>query len=52
MQTDGTKRADWLRDHKSDAVTRARGLAENKKTEQGRLLGAASDAIDSTRILP
>lgn len=33
VQTDGTQRADSLHDRKSDAVTRARELAENKKTE-------------------
>ena len=33
VQTDGTMRADSLHDKKADAVTRARELAENKKTE-------------------
>ena len=33
VQTDGTQRADSLHNRKSDAVTRARELAENKKTE-------------------
>ncbi len=33
VQTDGTQRADSLHDRKSDAVSRARALAENKKTE-------------------
>ena len=33
VQTDGTTRADSLHDKKADAVTRARELAENKKTE-------------------
>lgn len=33
VQTDGTQRADSLHDRKSDAVTRARQLAENKQTE-------------------
>lgn len=33
VQTDGTKRADSLHDRKADAVSRARELAENKKTE-------------------
>lgn len=33
VQTDGTQRADSLHDRKSDAVARARQLAENKQTE-------------------
>ena len=33
VQTDGTSRADSLHDKKTDAVTRARELAENNKTE-------------------
>jgi uncharacterized protein YdaT len=33
VQTDGTQRADSLHDRKSDAITRARELARNKKTE-------------------
>lgn len=33
VQTDGTQRADSLHERKSDAVTRARQLAENKQTE-------------------
>lgn len=33
VQTDGTQRADSLHDRKSDALTRARELAKNKKTE-------------------
>jgi hypothetical protein len=33
VQTDGTQRADSLHDRKSDAVTRGRELAQNKKTE-------------------
>ena len=33
VQTDGTQRADSLHDRKSDAVSRGRELAENKKTE-------------------
>ena len=33
VQTDGTSRADSLHDKKTDAVARARELAENKKTE-------------------
>lgn len=33
VQTDGTQRADSLHDRKSDAVTRARELAGNKKSE-------------------
>lgn len=33
VQTDGTSRADSLHDNKANAVSRARELAENKKTE-------------------
>jgi hypothetical protein len=33
VQTDGTKRADSVHENKAPAVTRARELAENKKTE-------------------
>jgi hypothetical protein len=33
VQTDGTSRADSLHDRKSDAVTKARELAENKQAE-------------------
>lgn len=33
VQTDGTKRADSLHDRKTEAVARARYLAENKHTE-------------------
>ena len=33
VQTDGTQRADSLHDRQSDAIKRARDLAENKQTE-------------------
>jgi hypothetical protein len=33
VQTDGTKRADSLHDREAGAVSRARELEENKKTE-------------------
>jgi hypothetical protein len=33
VQTDSTQRADSLHDRKTDAVARARELAENKQTE-------------------
>ena len=33
VQTDGTQRADSLHERQSDAIQRARELADNKKTE-------------------
>ena len=56
VQTDGTKRADSLHDRKSDAITRARELAENKKAElvikdqSGRMVGKDSHGKDPRRI--
>ena len=56
VQTDGTQRADSLHDRKSDAVTRARQLAENKKTElviknaEGRIASKDSYGKDPRRI--
>jgi uncharacterized protein YdaT len=55
VQTDGTQRADSLHDRKSDAVTRARVLAENKQTElviknlDGRIAQKDSHGNDSRR---
>ena len=48
VQTDGTQRADSLHDRKSEALKRARELAENKATElviedeRGRTVGKDS----------
>lgn len=56
VQTDGTKRADSLHDRKSDAVKRARELAENKQTElvvkneRGRVDGKDSHGNDPRRF--
>ena len=56
VQTDGTQRADSLHDRKSDAVTRARELAENKRTElviknqSGRIDAKDSHGKDPRRI--
>jgi hypothetical protein len=56
VQTDGTHRADSLHDRKSDAVTRARELAENKQTElvirdgAGRIEAKDSHGNDPRRI--
>jgi hypothetical protein len=56
VQTDGTSRADSLHDRKSDAVTRARELAENKQTElivkdsAGRVAAKDSHGTDPRRI--
>ena len=56
VQTDGTQRADSLHDKKSDAVTRARELAGNKRTElvikdeRGRIAGKDSRGNDPRRI--
>lgn len=56
VQTDGTQRADSLHDRKSDAVSRARELAENKKTElviknaDGKIASKDSHGNDSRRI--
>ena len=56
VQTDGTKRADSLHDRKSDAIARARELAENKKAElvikdqSGRVVGKDSHGNDPRRI--
>ena len=48
VQTDGTSRADSLHDNKASAVSRARKLAENKKTElviKGSRAGAESASV-------
>ena len=56
VQTDGTQRADSLHDRKSDAVKRARELAENKgtelviKDERGKATGKDSHGNDPRRI--
>ena len=56
VQTDGTMRATKLFDRKSDAIVRARELAENKrtelviKTERGRVRAKDSHGNDSRRI--
>jgi uncharacterized protein YdaT len=56
VQTDGTSRADSLHDRKSDAVTRARELAENKQAElvvkdgTGRVAAKDSHGPDPRRI--
>jgi hypothetical protein len=56
VQTDGTQRADSLHDRKSDAVSRARQLAENKQTElviknqAGRIVAKDSHGNDPRRI--
>jgi hypothetical protein len=56
VQTDGTSRADSLHDRKSDAVTRARELAENKQAELvvkdggGRVAAKDSHGNDPRRI--
>jgi len=56
VQTDGTQRADSLHDRKADAVSRARELAENKKTElviknaDGRIASKDSHCNDPRRI--
>jgi hypothetical protein len=56
VQTDGTQRADSLHDRKSDAVARARELAENKRTElvikneSGRIAAKDSHGNDPRRI--
>ncbi len=56
VQTDGTQRADSLHDRKSDAMTRARELADNKraelviKNEAGRVAGKDSHGNDPRRI--
>lgn len=56
VQTDGTQRADSLHDRKSDALARARELAENKgtelviKNEQGRIVSKDSHGNDPRRV--
>lgn len=56
VQTDGTQRADSLHDRKSDAVVRARQLAESKraelviKNESGRIAAKDSRGSDPRRI--
>jgi len=56
VQTDGTMRADSLHNKKTDAVRRARQLAENKQTElvikneRGRIDGKDSHGNDPRRI--
>ncbi|MEO5786574.1 MAG: DUF2188 domain-containing protein [Casimicrobiaceae bacterium] len=56
VQTDGTSRADSLHDRKADAVTRARTLAKNKRTElvikdeAGRIAEKSSYGNDPRRI--
>lgn len=56
VQTDGTQRADSLHVRKSDAVARARQLAENKRTElvikneSGRIVEKDSHGNDPRRI--
>jgi hypothetical protein len=55
VQTDKTQRADSLHDRKSDAVSRGRKLAANKKTEllikdaSGRIMGKDSYGTDPRR---
>jgi len=55
-QTDKTQRADSLHDRKSDAVSRGRELAANKRTElvikddRGRIIGKDSHGNDPRRI--
>ncbi len=56
VQTDGTQRADSLHGRKSDAVTRGRELAGNKraelviKNESGRIMAEDSHGNDPRRI--
>lgn len=56
VQTDGTSRADSLHDRKTDAVIRARKLAENKRTElvikdgTGKIAAKDSHGADPRRI--
>lgn len=56
VQTDGTTRADSLHDRKADAVTRARKLAANKRTEltikneAGRIMSKNSYGSDPRKI--
>ena len=56
VQTDGTQRADSLHDRKSDALSRARELAENKqaelviKDERGKIIGKDSHGNDPRKI--
>lgn len=56
VQTDGTKRADSLHDRKTQAVARARQLAESKRTElvikneAGRIVQKDSHGNDPRRI--
>ena len=56
VQTDGTQRADSLHDRKSEAVTRARALAENKQTElviknaAGQIVEKDSHGNDPRRV--
>jgi uncharacterized protein DUF2188 len=56
VQTYGTQRADSLHDRKTDAVARARELAENKQTElvikneAGRIVAKDSHGNDPRRI--
>ena len=56
VQTDGTQRADSLHVRKDSAVSRARVLAENKKTElviknaDGRIASKQSHGNDPRRI--
>ena len=55
VQTDGTQRADSIHERKSDAVTRARQLAENKRTElviknqEGQIKAKDSHGNDSRK---
>jgi hypothetical protein len=56
VQTDGTMRADSMHTRKSEAVMRARELAENKRTElvikneRGRIEAKDSHGRDPRRI--
>jgi len=56
VQTDGTQRADSLHGRKSDAMSRGRELAANKRTElvirdeRGRIAGKDSHGNDPRRI--
>jgi len=56
VQTDGAARADSLHHTKTEAVSRARQLAENKNTElvikneAGRVVGKDSHGNDPRRI--
>jgi hypothetical protein len=56
VQTDGTQRADSLHDRKSDAISRARELAQNKRTElviksgSGQIARRDSHGNDPRRI--